>query len=110
MRLVTGLVVLALPASALFLNQPVQAQQMSLAPPAASPSPSPSPSPSLKATKQESLPVPGKWYGAVEVRHHVSTYYDQDGAYAHQMPSLHVRAQVGAQFYDGMVDIYGTFG
>lgn len=113
MRLVTGLVVLALPASFALLNQAAQAQQLNLAPPASSPSSSSSSfgaSPSIKSTKQESLPIPGKWYGAVELRHHVSTYYDDDGAYAHQTPSLHARAQLGAQFYDGVVDLYGTFG
>jgi hypothetical protein len=52
----------------------------------------------------------GNWYGSVEVRHHANAYYDEGGAYERVDPSMHVRAQFGAQFYEGMVDAYATLG
>jgi hypothetical protein len=51
-----------------------------------------------------------RWYGTVELRHHINTYYQPDGGYGHEEPSLHARLQVGAQMYDGMVDAYATLG
>lgn len=52
----------------------------------------------------------GNWYGSVEIRHHANAYYGQTGAYERVDPSVHVRAQFGAQFYDGLVDAYATLG
>jgi hypothetical protein len=52
----------------------------------------------------------GQWYGTLELRHHINTFYDKQGYYHHQEPSLHARVQAGAQFYSGMVDAYLTFG
>lgn len=52
----------------------------------------------------------GKWYGTAELRHHVNTYYDTEGYYSRQEPSTHVRMQLGAQFYEGMIDAYATLG
>lgn len=62
------------------------------------------------AKKQEGGLLGGKWYGTAEVRHHVNTYYDQAGFYARQEPSTHVRLQLGAQFYEGLIDAYATLG
>lgn len=65
----------------------------------------------LSLTKKVETPSGGaRWYGTTELRHHVSTYYDQQGGLAKQEPSLHARLQVGAQFYEGMVDTYLTLG
>ncbi len=52
----------------------------------------------------------GNWYGSVEVRHHANAYYGESGAYERLDPSVHVRAQLGAQFYEGMGDAYTTLG
>lgn len=52
----------------------------------------------------------GKWYGTTEMRHHLNTYYDAEGAYNRQEPSTHARLQLGAQFYEGMLDVYTTLG
>lgn len=52
----------------------------------------------------------GRWYGTAEMRHHLNTYYEPNGTYQRQEPSLHVRLQAGGQFYDGAVDTYVTLG
>jgi hypothetical protein len=52
----------------------------------------------------------GVWHGALEMRHSLSTYYDEAGAYDRQEPTMHARLQFGAQFYDGAVDAYATLG
>ncbi len=65
----------------------------------------------VQATKKATPgPAGGNWYGSIEVRHHANAYYDQSGDYARLDPSMHVRAQFGAQFYDGLVDTYATLG
>lgn len=66
--------------------------------------------PTATKKKDDAAFLGGKWYGTAEVRHHINTYYDQEGYYARQEPSTHVRLQLGAQFYDGMVDAYATLG
>ena len=62
------------------------------------------------ASTQKAAEPPAKGYGSVEVRHHVNTYYDKQGFYNRQEPSLHTRIQLGAQMYEGRVDFYGTLG
>lgn len=52
----------------------------------------------------------GKWYGTAELRHHSNTYYDTEGALKRQEPSVHARLQLGAQFYEGLIDAYVTMG
>ncbi len=75
------------------------------------PAPGQAPSQGVKAVKREEPgTLGGKWYGTAEVRHHLNTYYDETGTYQRQEPSLHVRLQAGAQFYDGVVDAYATLG
>jgi hypothetical protein len=65
----------------------------------------------VQATKKENAGLlGGQWYGSVEVRHHATAYYDETGAYDRVDPSVHVRAQFGAQFYEGLVDAYATLG
>jgi hypothetical protein len=59
------------------------------------------------ATDSKSMVKP---YGTVEMRHHLNTYYDEQGFYHHQEPSTHGRVQLGAQLYDGRIDFYGTLG
>ena len=66
--------------------------------------------PQVKATKKDDSLPSIKWYGTAEVRHHINTYYAEDNSYGHQEPSLHVRLQLGAQFYDGLLDTYLTLG
>ncbi len=62
------------------------------------------------ASTQKTAEPPAKGYGSVEVRHHLNTYYDNQGFYNRQEPSLHTRLQLGAQMYEGRVDFYGTLG
>ena len=52
----------------------------------------------------------GGWYGAVEMRHHLATFYDNSGDSMRQEPTTHVRLQLGGQLYDGMVDVYVNVG
>ena len=49
-------------------------------------------------------------YGTLELRHHVNTYYDKDDYLAGQEPSVHARMKLGARFYGGAIDAYGTLG
>ena len=65
---------------------------------------------SKTAKRDESGLLGGKWYGTAEIRHHLNTYYDDHGTYQRQEPSMHVRLQTGAQFYEGIVDAYATLG
>ncbi len=62
------------------------------------------------AATQKAAEPPTKGYGSVEVRHHTNTYYDSQGFYNRQEPSVHTRMQLGAQMYEGRVDFYGTLG
>ncbi len=62
------------------------------------------------AATQKAAEPPAKGYGSVEVRHHTNTYYDNQGLYNRQEPSVHTRMQLGAQMYEGRVDFYGTLG
>jgi hypothetical protein len=64
----------------------------------------------IQAAKKKEGEFPGKWYGTLEMRHHVNTYVDEVTQDATQQPSVHARAQVGAQFYEGMLDAYATLG
>jgi len=67
--------------------------------------------PAVSASKKsDPVQLGGKWYSTVELRHHINTYYNEQGGYGHQEPSLHARLQFGAQFYDGIVDAYATLG
>ncbi len=50
-----------------------------------------------------------KPYGSVELRHHLSAYYNET-AQESQEPSAHFRGQLGFSLYDGFVDTYATFG
>ncbi len=51
-----------------------------------------------------------KFYGTVEVRHHLNTFFEEDGYRGRQEPSTHVRLQAGAQLYEKRVDVYATLG
>ena len=62
------------------------------------------------AATQKAAEPPAKGYGSVEVRQHTNTYYDDQGNYNRQEPSVHTRMQLGAQMYEGRVDFYGTLG
>lgn len=62
------------------------------------------------AKKADPGALGGKWYGSVEVRHHANVYYDESGYYERLDPAVHARLQLGAQFYEGMVDAYTTLG
>jgi hypothetical protein len=64
----------------------------------------------VAATKKADNPLGAKFYATAELRHHLNTYYDSTGYYAHQEPSTHARIQAGAQLYEGFVDVYGTLG
>jgi hypothetical protein len=50
------------------------------------------------------------YYSTVEMRHHLNTYYDQEGYLATREPSMHLRLQLGLQLYGGLVDTYATLG
>lgn len=63
----------------------------------------------IRSTNSESKSTL-KPYGSAELRHHLSTYYDEQGFYHHQEPSTHARVQLGTQMYDGKIDLYGTLG
>lgn len=52
----------------------------------------------------------GKWYGSVEFRHHLNTYYEKDGYLSGQEPTGHARLQVGSRFYQKTIDAYLTLG
>jgi hypothetical protein len=49
-------------------------------------------------------------YGTVELRHHINTFYEDDGYRGPQEPSGHLRLQAGAQMYEQKVDVYATVG
>lgn len=67
--------------------------------------------PPVAATKKDDAGMlGGRWYGTAEMRHHLNTYYDDLGRYQRQEPTLQVRLQAGARFYDGAVDAYTTLG
>jgi len=53
---------------------------------------------------------PQNIYSAVELRHHLNTYYDIQGYRARQEPSLHARAKLGATMQEGAIDAYATVG
>ena len=62
---------------------------------------------------QKQLPieqVPSNFYGSVEMRHHVNTYFDEEGYRGKQEPSTHFRFQAGVQLYNSNLDLYGTIG
>lgn len=69
---------------------------------------------SAKKRPAADAPAPGLmggiWHGAVEMRHHLVTFYDETSAPVRQEPTVHARAQLGAQFYDGFADLYATLG
>lgn len=50
------------------------------------------------------------WYGSVELRHHINTFYEQEGYLGRQEPSMHARLQLGLQLYNRSLDIYATLG
>lgn len=62
------------------------------------------------AATQKSSEPPVKPYGSIDMRHHINTYYDDQGEYNRQEPSVHTRMQLGAQLYEGRIDFYGTLG
>lgn len=64
----------------------------------------------VSSTKRSDDDWPGQWYGTLELRHHINTFYDQDDYLARQDPSAHARIQLGAQLYEGTVDVYTTLG
>jgi len=70
----------------------------------------PAQAPQVSSQKRGESPLGGNWYGAVELRHHINTYYDADGFLARQSPFVHARLQLGAQFYSGFIDAYTTLG
>lgn len=63
----------------------------------------------VAATKTESAPM-AKAYGSLELRHHNNTFYDENGVYNRQEPSMHARVQLGMQLYEGRFDFYTTLG
>ena len=64
----------------------------------------------VSATKSKSSGPAPQWYASLVFRHHINTFYDTDGYLGRQEPTVHARAQFGAQFYDRMLDVYGTVG
>jgi hypothetical protein len=69
---------------------------------------------SAKKKPAADAPTPGLmggvWHGAVELRHQLVSFYDETNAPVRQEPTVHTRAQLGAQFYDGLADLYATLG
>lgn len=63
----------------------------------------------VSATKSDAAPM-AKAYGSLELRHHNNTFYDESGSYTRQEPSMHARAQLGLQLYEGRFDFYTTLG
>jgi hypothetical protein len=64
---------------------------------------------SVSATKaKDSDPI--TIYKSAEIRHHINTYYQEKNYLRNQEPSLHARLQLGANFYENMLDLYGTIG
>lgn len=79
--------------------------------PQASPPPNQVSASPIRATKtSDSGGLDFKPYATVEMRHHINTFYDDQGFYERQEPSLHARFQLGARFYGGVVDTYATLG
>jgi hypothetical protein len=64
----------------------------------------------ISSSQKKSIEAPVNYYGTFEVRHHLNTFFDDDGYRGKQEPSTHFRLQGGAQFYDKRLDIYGTLG
>ncbi len=50
------------------------------------------------------------FYGRIDLRHQINTFYDDDGYLQRQEPVGQVRARIGASLYKGMVDAYATVG
>lgn len=65
---------------------------------------------SISSEHSQAIGALGSWHGAVEMRHHMTTFYDVDGKPARQEPTMHTRMQIGALFYDGVIDFYTTLG
>lgn len=51
-----------------------------------------------------------RFYGFLDLRHHLNTYFDHHDFQEHQDPSVHLRTQGGVRLYGGIVDLYGTTG
>ena len=69
------------------------------------------PPPSIKAQKKsKSVPLENSLYTSVELRHHLNVYYDNENYVKKREPSVQARLQLGHLFYNGALDIYGTFG
>jgi len=74
---------------------------------------SPAKSPAAKsfsATKSSDSGLVGGFYGNLELRHHLNTYYDDEGYLARREPSVHSRLQLGMRFYDNLIDAFLTLG
>lgn len=84
--------------------------QMNIPVPAKVSGPTPSAPAHVQATKKSSTELGGKWYGTLELRHHINTYVNPTNDASDQQPSVHARAQFGSQFYGGSVDAYATLG
>lgn len=64
----------------------------------------------FSATKTSDATLFGGFYGNLELRHHLNTYYDEDGYLTRREPSAHARMTLGTRLYDNLVDAFVTLG
>ena len=65
---------------------------------------------SMSSTKSAESQSSNGFYGNLELRHHVNTYYDKDGYLARSEPSVHSRFQLGLRMYENLLDVFMTLG
>ncbi|MBF0440534.1 MAG: hypothetical protein HQK54_01395 [Oligoflexales bacterium] len=64
----------------------------------------------IELVKMHELPMPSQYYGLLDLRQYSETFYDNQNYLIRQPPHGEARLRLGAMYYEGMVDIYGTLG
>lgn len=60
--------------------------------------------------KERKKSILGNLYGRLQMRYHLSTYYDKDDYVDKQEVAAHVRMRFGSTFYRGKLDLFGSVG